>query len=391
MLTMKGHTMKDDKDIKKIQSELLMKAQLLSDLAHEIRTPMHSILGFAELLQEKVTDPEQKEFIERIQSASNHLLYIVNDYLDYSKIEADKMTILHEPFDLDRLIHDVKALFDESIKHKKLYFDIELIDCPNHLIGDANRIKQILINLISNAIKFTTTGGISLVISMLKRDSKHRTFFFKVKDTGHGMSDLQVQKVFDAYEQFNQGSYKQKTGTGLGLHISKQLAMLMKGDIKVESILYEGTEFTLELPLEIDQHFESSKPQDPIIALKKQAKILVAEDHFISQKLMQRMLSDLDMETTLVNHGEDVLIHARKSDFDLIMLDIEMPILDGFETAKVLRKENINTPIIAMTGHPYESYDKQKWQHINGYLMKPIDAKSLYQVLTQYIPKKKDE
>lgn len=383
--------MKDEKDIKKIQSELLMKAQLLSDLAHEIRTPMHSILGFAELLYEKTTDPEQKEFVERIQNASKHLLYIVNDYLDYSKIEAQKMTILDEPFDLNLCLDEVKSLFIESIKHKKLYFDIELLNCPSRLIGDQNRIKQILINLISNAIKFTTTGGLSLVVSPIEKHDQNILLSFKVKDTGHGMTDKQVDKVFDAYEQFEQGSLKQKTGTGLGLHISKELARLMKGDIKVESVLYEGTEFILELPLVIDQHFEDIDQDKKVILLKDKANILVAEDHFISQKLMQRMLSDLNLDATLVNHGEDVLIHAKKTSFDVIMLDIEMPILNGFETAKALRKMNIKTPIIAMTGHPYESYEKKKWKDINGYLMKPIDAKSLYHILTQYIPNKKDE
>ncbi|PKK93088.1 MAG: hypothetical protein CVV61_06450 [Tenericutes bacterium HGW-Tenericutes-6] len=382
--------MKDEKDIKKIQSELLMKAQLLSDLAHEIRTPMHSILGFAELLNEKVTDPEQKEFVERIQNASKHLLYIVNDYLDYSKLEANKMTILHEPFDLDVLLAEVKALFIESLKHKKLYFDIELIDCPSHLIGDPNRIKQILINLLSNAIKFTTTGGISLVIFPIKQEDLNIRLGFKVKDTGHGMTHEQVSKVFDAYEQFDQGTFKQKTGTGLGLHISKQLAKLMHGDIHVESVLYEGTEFILELPLKVDSHKEGLTEDPPVVKFIENAKILVAEDHFISQKLMQRMLTDLKLEPTLVNHGEDVINYAKKEYFDLILLDIEMPILNGFDTAKALRKLHIKTPIVAMTGHPYEFYEKEKWRDINGYLMKPIDAKALYQILTQYISVKKD-
>lgn len=380
--------------IKKLESEKATaflsnqaKSAFISNMSHEIRTPMNSIIGYAHLLETLSLTEEQKDYVNRINEASKHLLTIVNDILDLSKIEAGKMIIENLPFRLDRLLNQVKTIFESTLNEKRLYLDIETINTPNYLIGDENRIRQILINLVSNAIKFTETGGISLVCFTEANNSNQLQLNFKVKDTGIGMTPKQVKKLFKDYEQADQTTSRLYGGTGLGLSISKKLATLMQGDIFVKSNLNDGSEFVLTLPLVVSkdnlEETDISVHQKP----KMGSKVLLAEDNLLNQKLGERILSNMGMNVTLASNGSIALDLARNKVFDVIILDLQMPIMDGIEACRNIRIFNQKTPIIAMTGSTFSEDREMCYQAgMNDYISKPIDPISLYKALIKWVP-----
>ncbi|MDX9691612.1 MAG: response regulator, partial [Acholeplasmataceae bacterium] len=373
------------------QAEESMKAKssFISNMSHEIRTPMNSIIGYAHLLTSKNLDDESMEYAHRINDASKHLLSIVNDILDISKIEAGKIVIEHINFHLDKLLLSVKDIFEESLKQKRLYLDIETLHCPNFLVGDENRIRQILINLISNAIKFTETGGISLVVSAKEtyRD-QNLMFEFRVKDTGIGMTPSQLNKLFNDFEQADISTTRIYGGSGLGLSISKRLALLMKGNLNVSSSLNDGTEFILTLPLAIEKdNLEENLNEESNISPRKGSHILLADDNVLNQKLAKSILENMGMKVTLANQGHIALDLAKKTSFDLIILDIQMPVMDGLEAAKNIRLFDQKTPIIALSGNANLEDKEIAYQAgMNDYIAKPIDPTSLYRALVRFIP-----
>ncbi|MDO9628577.1 MAG: response regulator [Acholeplasmataceae bacterium] len=387
-------TIELEKAISQAKSSNQVKTSFLSNMSHEIRTPMNAIIGFTHLLEEKITDSEQKEYLDRINDASKHLLGIVNDILDLSKIEAGKMVLEERAFSLDKLINEVRSLVSEIVKAKKLYIDIEKIDCPEVLIGDASRIRQILINLLSNAVKFTDTGGISLVIFMEEKHDQNVRMGFKVKDTGIGMTEEQQKRLFQEFEQADSSTTRLYGGTGLGLSISKKLSELMNGTLTVESRLNEGSEFILSIPLIVDEqestlksiHLEDSNESKP----KTGSKILVAEDNFLSQKLAHRILTNMGMVVAVANNGKVAVDLVKSNIYDLIILDIQMPIMDGIEATKQIRAFNQETPILALTANAF-SEDRALCLEagMNDYISKPIDPKSLSKVLSNWIPEDK--
>ena len=365
------------------------KNKYISNMSHEIRTPMNSIIGYTELLKTLTLNDEQKEYVERIYDASKHLLSIVNDVLDLSKLEAGKIVIEKIPFQISTLLSSVKDIFEDILRQKRLYLDIETMHCPNYIVGDENRIRQILINLISNAIKFTEVGGISLVVSAKEDDEKdHYIFDFKVKDTGIGMTPVQLSKLFQDFSQADISTSRLYGGTGLGLSISKRLSHLLGGDLNVTSNLNDGTEFILNIPL--IKHKETLEKQEQSLSNvvpKKGSKILIVDDNPLNLKLLERILIHMSMTITVAENGSIALDLARNQRFDLILLDIQMPIMDGIETTKNIRLFDQKTPIIAMTGDTsFEVKQLALQVGMNDYLVKPIDQQSLYKALSKFIP-----
>ena len=378
-----------EKSVQHAESANQAKSVFISNMSHEIRTPMNSIIGYAHLLEQTQLSEDQKTYVSRIQEASNHLLNIVNDILDLSKIEAGKIIIEKIPFRLDDLLNEIKHIFETSIKSKNLYFDLDTVHCPNFLIGDSNRIKQILINLVGNAIKFTETGGISLVVTLIKQLDMEVVLNFKVKDTGIGMTPKQMKKLFKSFEQADEATSRLYGGTGLGMAISKKLSLLMHGDLTVASNLNDGTEFNLTIPLSIE-HDNLEAKQTEIQKPEKGSLILVADDNLLNQKLTHRILTNLGMNVDVCSNGSIALDLAKKKAYDIIILDMQMPIMDGIECAKNIRLFNQKTPIIAMTGSTFTEDKKRALDAgMNDYLIKPIDPNSLSQTLGKWIPEQK--
>ncbi|HAX03482.1 MAG: hypothetical protein A2Y45_00020 [Tenericutes bacterium GWC2_34_14] len=379
-------TLQDEQNLHRQHDDA--KSSFISTMSHEIRTPMNAMIGFTHLLAETELKDEQKEYITRIQDSSKHLLSVINDILDLSKMEAGKMAIEQRRFAIDQMIQEVKDLFSEQAKRKRLYMDFETIHCPNYVIGDVIRIKQVLINLISNALKFTDVGGLSIVISSQFSNPHSALVSFKVKDTGIGMSQAQQDKLFKAYEQASSSTTRLFGGTGLGLSISMRLAKLMNGHISVESKLNEGTTFTLTIPLMLDER-EEDVIEDIIITkhYRKHARILVAEDHVLSQKLVERLLTNLEEDVLIVDNGEQALKAMKDQLFDIVFLDMNMPLLDGIGATKAIRRFNTKTPIVALTANAYpEERSQCLLAGMNDVLVKPIDSKSLQEALVKWIP-----
>lgn len=367
-----------------------IKTTFLSNMSHEIRTPMNAIVGYTHLLSESATDPIQIDYLDKISEASEHLLAIINDILDFSKIEAGKVVIEHLPFKLDKLLSSVESIVINSIKKKNLYFDIQTVNIPDALIGDEYRIRQVLINLLSNAVKFTEAGGISLTCILdSKIDDHHIVVSFKIKDTGIGMTSKQMAKLFKDFEQADTSTTRLYGGTGLGLSISHRLSRLMKGDITAESRLNEGSEFIFRLPLGIQETNLDNQDTEEVNRKPKEGSfILLAEDNPLSQKLSQRILTNMNMFVTVADNGQVAFNLAKTNTYDLIILDIQMPIMDGITVAQEIRKFNHTTPILAMTANAF-SEDRETCLAVgmNDFISKPIDPKSLHKALSRWIPK----
>jgi len=385
----RNHALELEKSRETADHASMTKTSFLSNMSHEIRTPMNAIVGYTHLLTQITTDPIQTDYLEKIGEASDHLLSIINDILDFSKIEAGKVIIEHLPFKLDKLLSSVQSIVIHNVKKKNLYLDIQSVHVPNALIGDENRIRQILINLLSNAVKFTETGGISLTCILDSTIDEHNIMVsFKIKDTGIGMTKKQMSKLFKDFEQADSSTTRLYGGTGLGLSISYRLSQLMTGDINVESRLNEGSEFIFRLPLGIQMENADQVEIEEIYSKPKEgSSILLAEDNLLSQKLSQRILNNMKMSVSVADNGLMALNLAQKNNYDLIILDIQMPLMDGITVAKEIRKFNQKTPILAMTANAF-SEDRETCILVgmNDFISKPIDPKSLHKALSRWIP-----
>lgn len=380
-----------EKDIHSPNDNIQMSSHFLSGIIHEIRTPMNAIVGFSQLLEAITDNQEQLDYIHKIQDASKHLLDIVNDALDLSKIESGRVIIEERPFSLNGLISSVIDLFQDSVQQKKIYLDIENLNAPQRIIGDQARIRQILVNLISNAVKFTDQGGVSIVLSSVPiLHSERVQLIIKIKDTGIGMTVDQQNRLFQDYAQANRSITRLFGGTGLGLSISQKLAHLMHGTISASGRPNEGSVFTLELPVKLD--LESSeiildRHESLPVHLKLGSRILISEDHLLSLKLAQRILTNFGLIVDSVTDGKKALEFAQKNTYDLIILDLETPLLNGIDVAKNIRTFNTVTPILALTAHQISDVQTScRDAGINDIIQKPIDHQSLHQALIKWLP-----
>ncbi|MCF7930929.1 MAG: response regulator [Acholeplasmataceae bacterium] len=363
------------------------KLSILTNMTHEIRTPVNAIKGYSELLQETELNSEQKNYLLNIQNTSKHLSKIVNDILDYSKLESGKMQIEKNPFKIDKLLDEVHSMLKEQTKQKQLYLDVMNVDCPKTVIGDAYRIRQILVNFVSNAAKFTEIGGISLTCNIDHAISDHQLMVnFKVKDTGIGINPKDQIRVFKAFDQANASTTRLYGGTGLGLNISMKIAHLMKGDIRLESKTNEGSTFILSVPLEynpVTQNTELNSDKNP----RSGSKILLVEDNPLNQKLSERILSNLGMKVTIASNGLHATNLEKEKHFDMIFMDIHMPIMDGYEATRIIRKHNPKILIIAMSSDAlYDEKNELDALGFNDSIEKPVDPQSLLRMLIKWIP-----
>ena len=399
------------KERKKIEQELKKakeeaesasrsKSEFLANMSHEIRTPMNAILGFTELLNERLEDARLKSYVKTIQSAGNTLLLLINDILDLSKIEAGKMQLQKVPTNVYELFDDIGAVFTPTIQNKNLELHIDIDPkMPQSVLLDAARLRQVIFNLIGNAVKFTAQGHIKLrleTLAIYDHNSKV-DILISVEDTGKGIPQDQLQKIFEAFEQTDGQDNREFGGTGLGLAISKRLTEMMGGEIRVESQENKGSIFLVKLygidisSLEAPVHTKEAEEE----LIFEKAEILVVDNIADNRELLVKNFEGTNVHVQTAKNGKEAVSMAKDKQYDVIIMDIRMPVMDGYEASKKIKKIS-SVPIVALTASVIKG-DKEEvdLQYFDAYLKKPVRKKDLYSVLKQFLPykasKKTDE
>jgi PAS domain S-box-containing protein len=376
------------------------KTQFLANMSHEIRTPMNAIIGFSELALLEDMPPQVNDYLQNINVASNHLLIILNDILDLSKLEAGQMGLNLGPFSLYDLQTTLYNLFSNTAQSKGLVLNIDIAsDVPDYLIGDSIRLRQVLINLLGNGIKFTSQGTVALNISLQHFDDQQAKLLFAVTDSGIGITLEQQAKLFLPFSQVDDGYTRNYEGTGLGLVISQDLVQLMGSIIKVESYLGISSCFSFELQLPIAPlstlaaiETPSSTVQSALrteTAALNGIKILVAEDDGLNQIIIRQVLKHLGASFIMMaNNGSEVLSALEQDDFDVVLMDLHMPIMNGYDAAIEIRKfgRYAQLPIIALSAGITDE-DKQRCMAagMNDVMAKPINVEVLLSILAQWL------
>ncbi|WP_179187922.1 ATP-binding protein [Kiloniella majae] len=375
----------------------LAKSRFLASMSHEIRTPMNGVLGMVSSLLGSNLTNEQHSSVFTIKESGEALLSLLNDILDLSKIEAEKIELENIDFSLKRLLETTEALWESRARAKNLRFQV--LNSPKNtdiIKGDPGRIRQILYNLIGNALKFTQTGKISIIIEQLETTDNKIRFRFEIEDTGSGISLDKQDNLFKAFSQVDSSTTRRYGGTGLGLAICKQLTHLMGGDIGVESVDGMGSTFWFTILVEkgdekkvrAEEEAERTRDQIPDY-IGKTIKILVAEDNLINQKVIQSLLRPLNCKLHIVNNGLEAYMIAQKQEFDIVLMDVQMPQMDGPTATKRIRSlppPTSDIPIIALTANAMKG-DREFYlaSGMDDYVSKPIDQKALIGAISRWI------
>ncbi len=368
------------------------KQQFLSNMSHEIRTPMNAILGFTNVLLKSKVDHAQEEYLMAIKVSGDALLVLINDILDLAKVDAGKMTFEQTPFNLATSLSAMLQLFDIKMKEKNLEL-VEQFDAtiPEIILGDPMRLRQIILNLLSNAAKFTNAGKITMHVALLNQDAEKVTIEFTVTDTGIGIHKNKLEHIFDDFEQATYENSRLYGGTGLGLSIVRKLIERQGGTIHVESELGKGSTFSFQLPFAktnqkiVDETERlSNKPAEI-----KNIRVLVAEDLTLNQLLIKLILADFGFEVDIADNGKIAIEKLQKNTYDLVLMDLQMPEMNGFDaTAYVRNTMNSNIPIIALTAD-VTSIDVEKARAVgmDDYISKPVDEQLLYSKIIKVLQK----
>jgi CheY-like chemotaxis protein len=366
-------------------------------MSHEIRTPLNGILGVVQLLGKTKLSQLQKSYLKLVDDSSASLLNIINDILDLSKVEAGKMSLEEKSFNLETLIQGVISLYDAQASQKSVKLSLKYdANLAKFFIGDPYRLNQVLLNLINNAIKFTDHGAVNIHVTGTRLASTRACLEIKVNDSGIGIQPDVLETLFDPFKQADESTTRKYGGTGLGLAISKQIIELMGGSISAQSEPQIGSSFIVLLSLKRD---ESLHQEESVVcgyaddAVTTSAKllghVLVVDDSEINRIIAQHMLEDFGLTVAIAENGQEALDQLQKQTFDLILMDCEMPIMDGYEASRKIRSmqsRDERTPIVALTADAFdENRKKCKEAGMDGFLSKPIMQNVLLDVAQQWI------
>lgn len=380
------------------------KSSFLSNMSHEIRTPMNAIVGLTEVLLRKEWPPEETGYLMNIKSSGNALLSLINDLLDFSKIESGKFVISEDTYDIAQMLRDIQIIGKTRIGDRPIELKMEIdSELPVKLYGDSLRIRQVVINIMNNAIKFTELGAVTVGVKVVQKKEDKVKLLISVCDTGQGIRREDMQKLFDAFTQVDIKKNRGKEGTGLGLAISKQLVELMGGTLQVESEYGRGSEFFFELWQEMrgeellgDFESRQSAPQkeseEDIFFEAPEAKILLVDDNDINREVAVAMLEPLQLQIEVASNGSEALEMVQRKHYDLVFMDRYMPVMDGIEATVAIRKLEDDyyrqLPIIALTADAVAGVKEQFIEvGMNDFVSKPIRMKEICEKLKEWLPK----
>ncbi|MEY4719771.1 MAG: hypothetical protein RL563_2389, partial [Pseudomonadota bacterium] len=377
--------------LQQAQAATVAKSQFLANMSHELRTPMNAIIGFAYLLKAEVSKPEHLHKLELLLSSGEHLLNLINDILDLSKIEASQLKLERTPLRLAHVLQEVCSMMGGRVRDKGLVLELDVdpqIE-PLTIMGDTLRIRQILLNYLANAVKFTAQGGIQLRARVLNEDDDNIFIRFEVEDSGIGIDETQQLRLFKNFEQAEASTTRKYGGTGLGLSICKKLAELMGGQVGLVSQLQQGSVFWFTA------HFE--KCIKPVVAtqdsndtenLVLRGHVLLVEDNLLNLELALEILKSFGLQVDVAQNGAEAVNKVQQQNYDLVLMDLQMPVMDGLEATRIIRSfpKFQHLPVLALTANVFEE-DRSLCEAVgmNGFLTKPIDFENLKQHLLTWL------
>jgi signal transduction histidine kinase/CheY-like chemotaxis protein len=379
---------------RKVKEAAKVKENFLANMSHEIRTPMNAIIGFTHLLEKRPLDASSKKYVETIQRSGENLLSVINDILDLSKIEAGMMRIENVVFHTRELFQSVQSLFSEKAADKKVLLTLDIKEnVPAILEGDATHLTQILVNLVGNAIKFTDQGSVRIEVNNESVTDDRLQLGIVISDTGIGIDKSKLPVIFDRFQQAEDSVTRSYGGSGLGLAIVKDLVTLLHGQVEVESEPGKGTRFHLAIPFKPAKESATSISGVPKLngtpyGSFHQVHILVVEDNEVNQSLLQQLFEQWQLAFDLAQNGEEAIALLRARKYDLILMDIQMPVMDGYTATTEIRKVlQLDTPIIAMTAHALSGErEKCLGYGMNEYISKPVREENLFRLIQRFVP-----
>jgi signal transduction histidine kinase/CheY-like chemotaxis protein len=367
-------------------------SKFLATMSHEIRTPMNGILGLLDVMLSTDMSEKQRSHLEKIKYSGDVLHRVLNDILDFSKLTAGKLIIENVPINIHQLIVDASAVFQSEAQFKgiDLVFRVDDNVKPS-LIGDPTRITQVMNNLVNNAIKFTDTGKVNIDLAITHQTDTMQTLEFCVSDTGIGIPNNSKERIFSAFTQADDSTVRKFGGTGLGLKIAKNLVEQMGGQIWVDSVEQEGSQFFFTLSLRVSAEHPINKKVAKHARTQFTGNVLVAEDNDINQVVAQQILLSYGLQVDLVNDGQQCIDALENGHYDLVFMDLHMPNVDGFEACSIIRRTNPDIPIVALTAAVLkDEVQKALDVGMNSHLAKPIDHVQLKYVLKRYLAEHKN-